>query len=149
MRRGDHVVKGTLKVTQPGNAKKISDNEFEFPDRKSAEAYAKGNELHTTLKKIWVDKEPPKGCLDDEITGEQRKVLASDTDSVARYRATVQNRHVGVSCRATGPRASAPPNWLPKAWTCTRWCRTGRSRWPGQRRPERLAGVAGEQAEEL
>lgn len=86
MRRGDHVVKGDYKVTSPGNAKVISnqggDVEFEFGTRKEAEDYAKNSPLKVALKKIWVDAN----------TGE--KSGPNELDSVARYRSTVQNRHV-------------------------------------------------------
>lgn len=82
MRRGDHVVKGDYKVTLPGNATKISDNELEFSSRKEAEDYAKASPLKADIKKIWVD---PK-------TGE--RLGADELDSVDRYRVTVQNRHV-------------------------------------------------------
>lgn len=86
MRRGDHVVKGDYKVTSPGNAKVISNQggnvEFEFGTQKEAEDYVKASPLQPTLKKIWVDSK----------TGE--KSGANELDSVARYRVTLQNRHV-------------------------------------------------------
>jgi hypothetical protein len=82
MRRGDHVVKGDYKVTQPGNAKKISDNEFEFVTRKEAEDYAKASPLLATVEKIWID----------PATGE--RLGANELASVDRYRVEVQNRHV-------------------------------------------------------
>jgi DNA-binding ferritin-like protein (Dps family) len=86
MRRGDHVVKGDYKVTSPGNAKVISNQgghvEFEFGTQKEAEDYVKASPLQPTLKKIWVN----------EKTGE--KSGANELDSVARYRVTLQNRHV-------------------------------------------------------
>jgi DNA-binding ferritin-like protein (Dps family) len=86
MRRGDHVVKGDYKVTSPGNAKVIANEkdrvEFEFGSQKEAEDYAKNSALQATLKKVWVDAN----------TGE--KSGANELDSVARYRVTLQNRHV-------------------------------------------------------
>jgi hypothetical protein len=86
MRRGDHVVKGDYKVTPPGNAKVISNQggnvEFEFGTQKEAEEYVKKSPLQPTLKKVWIDNK----------TGE--KSGANELDSVARYRVTLQNRHV-------------------------------------------------------
>ena len=45
MRRGDHVVRGSVKLEKPANAKQIDGNTFEFGTRAEAEAYAKKNDL--------------------------------------------------------------------------------------------------------
>ena len=94
MRRGDHVVKGTVKVPTPMGARRISENEFEFKTDKEATDYAKANDLRTTVKKVWVDKATGETTEIDPATNKERKILASDTDSVPVYRAEVQNQHV-------------------------------------------------------
>lgn len=94
MRRGDHVVKADHDVTLPGNAKKISSNEFEFQSEKEATDYAKSNDLKTTIKKVWVDEKTGETTQVDPATGKEHRMSANDLDSVARYRAEVQNRHV-------------------------------------------------------
>lgn len=94
MRRGDHVVKADRKVTQPGNTKKIAENEFEFKDEKAATDYIKNSPLKATLKKVWVDEKTGELHQTDPATGKEHRMSAEDLDSVARYRVEVQNRHV-------------------------------------------------------
>ncbi len=94
MRRGDHVVKGDYKVEAPAGAKVLSPNEFEFTDKKAAEAYAKNNDLKTTIKKVWVDEDTGETHAADPDTGDLVKISAKDINAVPRYRAQVQNRHV-------------------------------------------------------
>jgi len=94
MRRGDHVVKADYKVTQPGNSKKISSNEFEFTTEKEATDYAKSSSLQPTIKKVWVDEKTGELHQIDPATGKEHRMSEKDLDSVARYRVEVQNRHV-------------------------------------------------------
>ncbi len=94
MRRGDHVVKADRKVTQPGNTKKISENEFEFKDDKAAVDYIKNSDLKATLKKVWVDEKTGELNQTDPKTGAVHKMSAQDLDAVPRYRVEVHNRHV-------------------------------------------------------
>jgi hypothetical protein len=94
MRRGDHVVKADMKVTQPGNSKKISGNEFEFTTDKEATDYAKSSSLQATIKKVWVDEKTGELHQTDPATGKEHRMSAEDLDSVARYRVEVHNRHV-------------------------------------------------------
>jgi hypothetical protein len=96
MRRGDHVVRANYNVTPPGNATVISNKhnhvEFEFGSQKEAEDYVKKSPLQPTLEKVWIDSQ----------TGE--KSNANELDAVARYRVTLQDKHVEF---VQGKRAAA------------------------------------------
>ena len=97
MRRGDFVVKGNYHITPPNNAKKLSDNEFEFSGkdaRKNAMAYAATQDLRPTIKSVWVDKNTGELHFTDEDTGEHVKVLKQDQDAEQRFRVKVQDEHV-------------------------------------------------------
>ena len=94
MRRGDHVVKGEVKLTKPANAKQIDSNTFEFGTRKEAEDYAKNSDLQTSVKKVWVDENTGEIHQADPDTGEPHRMRSTDADATAVYRATVQNQHV-------------------------------------------------------
>ncbi len=91
-RRGDWVVRGTYKITAPGNAKTIEPNVFEFATRKEAIAWAKTQELKADIKSIWIDKNTGKTYFEDEEG--QVKVSPKDTDAKNVFRVTVQNQHV-------------------------------------------------------
>ena len=113
MRRGDHVVRGEVKVTPPSNfgisAKKRADNEYLFHDRAAAEKYAAANPLKTQVRKVWVNEDTGAIHEADIDTGELRKVLASDDDSVPRFIATVDNKHVEF---VQGHGAAGEAAWL-------------------------------------
>ena len=95
MRRGDHVVRGSVKLEKPANAKQIDGNTFEFGTRAEAEAYAKKNDLKTDLKKVWVDEKTGElHSVDLDDPAQMRRVQATDINAEAKYRATVQNQHV-------------------------------------------------------
>lgn len=96
MRRGDHVVIGEYKVAAPdpaSGAKQISPNEYEFTSRKAAEDYAAKNDLHATLRSVWVDKAT--GDLYHKGSdGKDYKVTSKDINSENRFRVELQNKHV-------------------------------------------------------
>lgn len=92
MRRGNFVVKGTMKVTTPGNGRVISDNEFEFKDKKDAAAFAESQQGRPTMRTIYVDKDT--GSETGTENGSTVRLTAEDMNAEARYRVVVQNRHV-------------------------------------------------------
>src|SRR6478735_1386110 len=92
MRRGNYVVKGTYKVTEPKNATKISDNEFEFKDKDAAAAFAKSQTGRPNMRTIYVDKNS--GATHGTEGGKQYRYTAQDIDAEPRYRVSVQNRHM-------------------------------------------------------
>lgn len=92
MRRGNFVVKGTMKVTTPGNSRAISDNEFEFKDKKAAAAFAASQQGRPTMRTIYVDKDT--GSETGTENGSTVRLTAEDMNAEARYRVVVQNRHV-------------------------------------------------------
>lgn len=92
MRRGNYVVKGTYKVTEPRNATKISDNEFEFTDKDAASKFAQSQDGRPTMRTIYVDKTT--GETHGTEGGKQYRYTKEDIDAVPRYRVAVQNRHM-------------------------------------------------------
>lgn len=92
MRRGNYVVKGTYKVTEPNNATKISDNEFEFTDKEAAANYMKSQSGKPTMRTIYVDKAT--GATHGTEGGKEYRYTAQDIDAEPRYRVAVQNRHM-------------------------------------------------------
>lgn len=96
VRRGDHVVTGTYKITPPGNAKALEPNVFEFKDRKEAEAFVgtmAKQKLRADLQGVWVDKNTGE-LYGVDVDGTQVKIVKQDVDAENRFRVTVQNRHV-------------------------------------------------------
>lgn len=91
VRRGDWVVRGKYKLTPPGNAKVLAPNMFQFPTREEAEAYMQTQELHSDLRKVWVDKDTGERF---GIEKDGSEVKISKQDGVDRYVVTVQNEHV-------------------------------------------------------
>lgn len=94
MRRGDFVVRGTYKIDTPPNAKRISDNVIEFDSRKEAIAYGEAHELSSKIKSVWVDGKTGELHAVDPSTGETIKILKEDTNSVNKFRVTLQDQHV-------------------------------------------------------
>lgn len=94
MRRGEFVVRGTYKVDTPPNAKRIADNVFEFNSRKEAVAYAEAHELTAKIKSVWVDGKTGELYAVDPSTGDEIKILKDDTNSVNKFRVTLQDQHV-------------------------------------------------------
>jgi hypothetical protein len=108
MRRGDHVVKGDIKVVPPADATVLHPNEFEFTDQKKAEGYAKSSDLKATIKKVWVDEQTGKTHEADPVTGDTTKISAKDLHAVPRWRVEVQNHHVEfIQGRAAAERRAA------------------------------------------
>lgn len=97
VRRGDHVVRGTYKVTPPGNATVLEPNVFEFKSRKEAIAYvqkmAQTDKLKATIQSVWVDKNTGQLTAID-VDGKEVKISPKDVDAENRFRVTVQNEHV-------------------------------------------------------
>ncbi|QIG67549.1 hypothetical protein EVB41_084 [Rhizobium phage RHph_TM3_14A] len=92
MRRGNYVVKGTYKVTEPKNATKISDNEFEFTDKDAAAKFAAVQDGRPTIRTIYVNKNT--GETQGTEGGKTYRYTKEDIDAVPRYRVAVQNRHM-------------------------------------------------------
>lgn len=110
VRRGDHVVRGTYKITPPGNATVLEPNVFEFKDRKAAIAYvqrmAQTDMLKSTIKSVWVDKNTGK-TTGVEADGTEVRISPKDVDAENRFIVTVQNEHVEfVDGRKTAKRLS-------------------------------------------
>ncbi len=94
MRRGDFVVRGTYKVDVPPGAKRIEQNVIEFDSRKEAIEFAKKHPLSAKIKSVWVDGKTGELHAVDPSTGETVKILKEDTDSVNKFRVTLQDQHV-------------------------------------------------------
>lgn len=92
MRRGNFVVKGRYKVTSPGNGTKISDNEFEFADKKDAEDFASSQGGRPTTRTVYVDKTT--GETTATVNGSTVRLTANDFNAEPRYRVVVQDRHM-------------------------------------------------------
>jgi hypothetical protein len=92
MRRGNYVVKGRYKVTTPGNATKISDNEFEFKDKDAAADYAATQSGRPTIRTVYVDKTT--GETTGTENGKTVRLTAEDMNAEPRYRVVVQDRHM-------------------------------------------------------
>lgn len=92
MRRGNYVVKGTFKVTSPGNATQLAPNEFEFTSKDAADAFAAKQQGRPTIRTVYVDKTT--GKTTGIENGKEVRLTAQDFDAEARYRVVVQNRHV-------------------------------------------------------
>jgi len=92
MRRGNYVVKGTFKVTTPGNSTKLSENEFEFKSKEDAQKFMEGSELRPTLSTVYVDKKT--GSTFGVENGKQIRLTAQDMNAEARYRVSVQDRYM-------------------------------------------------------
>jgi hypothetical protein len=110
VRRGDHVVRGTYKITPPGNATVLKPNVFEFKDRKAAIAYvqrmAQTDMLKSSIKSVWVDKATGK-TTGVEADGTEVRISPKDVDAENRFVVTVQNEHVEfVDGRKTAKRLS-------------------------------------------
>lgn len=92
MRRGNFVVKGKYKVTSPGNATKIADNEFEFKDKDAAQKYMAAQSGRPTMRTIYVDKTTGKTTGTED--GKTVRLTAQDLNAEPRYRVVVQDRHM-------------------------------------------------------
>jgi hypothetical protein len=92
-RRGEWRVQGVYKIEAPKNARKLSDNEFEFKSRDEASAYAEKQDTKPTIKQVYVDKTTNEMFGVDK-DGVKVKISKNDTDAEPRWRVTVQNRHV-------------------------------------------------------
>lgn len=92
-RRGNWVVHGTYEVTAPAGATKVGENRVEFIDEKAAEAYSENLDQHNSVQTVYVDKKTGKR-YGVEADGTEVRISKDDTDAVARYVVTVQNRHV-------------------------------------------------------
>lgn len=92
MRRGNYVVKGSFKVTSPGNAEAISPNEFQFKSKDDAAAFAARQQGRPTMRTVYVDKTT--GKTTGNANGKEVRLTAQDFNAEPRYRVVVQNRHV-------------------------------------------------------
>jgi len=92
MRRGNYVVKGKTEVTLPGNATRISDNEFEFTDADAAAEFSQSQSGRPTIRTIYVDKDT--GATTGTEDGKTVRLGSNDMNAVPRYRVVVQNRHM-------------------------------------------------------
>ncbi len=99
MRHGEYVVQARYRVTPPTGTgvNKISDNTYDFDDKKEAIAWAKKQTTRPNIQSVYVD--PTTGSeffeeLQDNGTLEETKVTSQDVAGVKRIRVTVQDRHV-------------------------------------------------------
>lgn len=92
MRRGNFVVKGKYKVTTPGNATKLADNEFEFTDKQAALDYMAKQQGRPTMRTVYVDKTT--GKTTGTENGKTVRITAQDINAEPRYRVVVQDRHM-------------------------------------------------------
>jgi hypothetical protein len=112
MRRGEHVVRATYKVTAPGNppagvrVTQREPNVFEFAIdptaqkatkvsvRRAARAWAASQKIRADVRSIWVDRNTGSEWVKDPTTGKDMRITSKDIDAEQRYRVTVQNEHV-------------------------------------------------------
>lgn len=92
MRRGNFVVKARIPVTKPGNAEMVSDSEYQFNTADEAAAFAARQDGRPTLRTVYVDKNT--GSMYGEENGNKVRLTAQDMDAVAKYRVSVQDRHM-------------------------------------------------------
>lgn len=91
-RRGDFVVHGRYKVEAPTNARKVSDDTFDFATRKEAEEWVQKQNLPTTLESVYIDPKTGKTEFVD-ADGKEVRVTAKDVEGEQRFRATVQTQY--------------------------------------------------------
>jgi hypothetical protein len=93
IRHGDYVVRGTINVPVPANAKAIHPNEFEFKTRKEATDYAEKSALQAEIKSVYVDEKTGELHFVED-GGTEIKVTKQDLQGENRFRVKVQNEHV-------------------------------------------------------